>query len=95
MYGIVVSGQNWYTRFQRRHPHLDVALILTAAGLFVLLVCWLVYGPLEVSAAVWVGMYALIYGDPRFHHVLIPIACLLAASALTASAQESGAADAI
>ena len=52
MYGIVVSGQNWYTRFQRRHPHLDVALILTAAGLFVLLVCWLVYGPLEVSAAV-------------------------------------------
>jgi hypothetical protein len=36
-------------------------------------------------------MYALIYGDPRFHHVLIPIACLLAASALTSSEREHGA----
>ncbi len=43
---------------------------------------------LELSALVWVGMYALIYGDPRFHHVLIPIACLLAASALAPTERE-------
>jgi 4-amino-4-deoxy-L-arabinose transferase-like glycosyltransferase len=49
---------------------------------------------LELSAFVWIGMYALIYGDPRFHHVLIPIACLLAASALVPAEREDAAAPA-
>jgi hypothetical protein len=49
---------------------------------------------LELAALVWVGMYALIYGDPRFHHVLIPIACLLAAAALVPTEREDAAAPA-
>ncbi len=46
---------------------------------------------LEVAALVWVGMYACIYGDPRFHHVLMPMACLLAAAALGPDERDVGA----
>ncbi len=47
---------------------------------------------LDVACAVWIGIFALIYGDPRFHLVLMPIACLLAATALAPDAREPRAA---
>ncbi len=31
-------------------------------------------------AVVWIAIFSTIYGDPRFHHLLVPPACLLAAS---------------
>ncbi|MEB2284482.1 MAG: hypothetical protein B6D46_03050 [Polyangiaceae bacterium UTPRO1] len=40
--------------------------------------------PVTVFVVVWVGLFTAIYGDPRFHHVLIPLACLFAASGLAA-----------
>jgi 4-amino-4-deoxy-L-arabinose transferase-like glycosyltransferase len=33
---------------------------------------------LDVATVVWITIFALVYGDPRFHQVLLPIACLLA-----------------
>ncbi|MEO6026376.1 MAG: glycosyltransferase family 39 protein [Candidatus Binatia bacterium] len=47
---------------------------------------------LDVACIVWIGIFALVYGDPRFHHVLMPIGCLLAATALTRDAREPRAA---
>ncbi len=47
---------------------------------------------LDVVCVVWIGIFTLVYGDPRFHHVLMPIACLLAATALTRDAREPRAA---
>jgi hypothetical protein len=38
---------------------------------------------LDVAALAWIAIFAAVYGDPRFHHVLMPLACLLAAAALT------------
>jgi 4-amino-4-deoxy-L-arabinose transferase-like glycosyltransferase len=41
---------------------------------------WRVIG---ATIVVWTGIFTLIYGDPRFHHVLVPLACLLAAVTIT------------
>ena len=38
--------------------------------------------PVVAFGVVWVAIFTAIYGDPRFHHVLIPIACILAAIAI-------------
>ncbi|MCC6847885.1 MAG: sulfatase-like hydrolase/transferase [Deltaproteobacteria bacterium] len=40
--------------------------------------------PVTAFVVVWIALFSAIYGDPRFHHVLIPIACLLAAHGLLA-----------
>nr|CAB3474408.1 unnamed protein product [Digitaria exilis] len=48
----VVSGQNRWTRFLRRHPHVELALIPAILGLFLLLFCWQINGPPDVSATV-------------------------------------------
>ncbi|RCV27569.1 hypothetical protein SETIT_5G335000v2 [Setaria italica] len=52
MDGILVSDQNWWTRFLRRHPNLDLVLFLVFMALLGPFVCWLVYRPPEVSATV-------------------------------------------
>ncbi|MCC6763060.1 MAG: sulfatase [Deltaproteobacteria bacterium] len=41
--------------------------------------------PVTAFVVVWIALFTAIYGDPRFHHVLIPIACLLAANGLLAA----------
>ena len=38
----------------------------------------------------WIAVFALVYGDPRFHQALIPPACLLAAVALTERRETRG-----
>jgi asparagine N-glycosylation enzyme membrane subunit Stt3 len=46
---------------------------------------------LDVLMLVWIAIFTLIYGDPRFHHVLMPPACVLAAVALVRVAGGSAA----
>jgi hypothetical protein len=41
---------------------------------------WRVVGLLMLA---WIAVFALVYGDPRFHQALVPPACVLAAVALT------------
>jgi hypothetical protein len=41
---------------------------------------WRLLGMLMLT---WIAIFTAIYGDPRFHHLLIPPACILAASTLT------------
>ncbi len=36
----------------------------------------------DVLVVLWIGLFAIIYGDPRFHHLLMPPACVLAAVTL-------------
>lgn len=44
---------------------------------------------LNTFAVTWVAIFTAIYGDPRFHHFLIPLACVLAAAPM---ARQAGAA---
>jgi hypothetical protein len=37
---------------------------------------------LDVLVLTWIALFSAIYGDPRFHSVLVPPACILAAAAL-------------
>ncbi len=41
----------------------------------------------DAFVVVWIALFAAIYGDPRFHHVLIPFAGVLAAVALERAAR--------
>ena len=36
----------------------------------------------DVWMLTWIALFTAIYGDPRFHHVLVPPACILAAVTL-------------
>jgi hypothetical protein len=38
---------------------------------------------LGVLGLAWVGIFTAIYGDPRFHHLLVPLACIPAATTVT------------
>lgn len=38
--------------------------------------------PVATFVVLWIAIFTAIYGDPRFHHVLVPIGCVLAAVAL-------------
>lgn len=42
------------------------------------------------TIVIWTGIFTVIYGDPRFHHVLMPLACLLAAVTITHQAEARG-----
>ncbi len=33
----------------------------------------------DVLVTMWIALFAVVYGDPRFHQVLAPFACVLAA----------------
>jgi 4-amino-4-deoxy-L-arabinose transferase-like glycosyltransferase len=61
--------------------------VLAVAGLFLRrpepAASWRI---LDVLIVVWIALFTAIYGDPRFHHVLIPFACILAAVAVLAAA---------
>lgn len=41
---------------------------------------------IDVFAVGWVAFFAVVYGDPRFHQVLVPFACILAAVTIVAAA---------
>jgi hypothetical protein len=49
---------------------------------------------LKITLATWIAVFAAVYGDPRFHHVLVPPACLLAAASIATWSGARGEVDA-
>jgi len=50
--GANVVVDNWWTRFLRRHPNLQLALIPAIVGALLLLICWQIYSPPEFKVTV-------------------------------------------
>ena len=79
------SARTWLGRFGDAY-YLAVGFLALAG--------WLAREPepaagwrfVDLAMGIWIAVFALVYGDPRFHQVLLPFACVLASSGLVGAA---------